>query len=70
MSEKSHICPDKLNKVPSGHPFEYKDVVMDNFPVEGHTEDGKRFKQEVEQGVYEDVKLEKDTGSHLLYKKL
>jgi hypothetical protein len=70
MSEKSHVCPDKLSKVPSGKPFEYKDVVMDSFAEENHTEDGKRFKAEVEEGKFNNVVIEKDTGSHLLYRKL
>lgn len=70
MDKKSHIDIDKLNKVPSGKPFEYKDIVKESFAEENHTEDGKWFKQEVESGIYGNVILEKDTGSHLLYKKL
>lgn len=70
MHHRSHISLNKLDKVPAGKPFEYKDIVQDNFELQNHTEDGKRFKAEVEQGMYENVKIEKDTGSHLLYKKL
>lgn len=70
MVEKSHICLNKLDKIPKGKPFEYKDIVQDDFQLEDHTEDGKRFKEEVEQGLYDNVKIEKDTGSHLLYRKL
>jgi hypothetical protein len=70
IHEESHVCPDKLSKVPEGKPFEYKDVVMDTFPLEGHTEDGKRFKDEVEAGKFDNIIIEKDTGSHLLYRKL
>ncbi|MCM8711461.1 hypothetical protein M2651_10555 [Clostridium sp. SYSU_GA19001] len=70
MSNRSHICLNKLDKVPAGKPFEYKDIVQDDFALENHTEDGKRFKAEVEQGMYSNVKIEKDTGSHLLYRKL
>jgi hypothetical protein len=70
MSEKSHICLNKLGKVPAGKPFEYKDVVQDDFELENHTEDGKRFKSEVEQGVFDNVKIDKDTGSHILYRKV
>ena len=70
MSSKSHADLDKINKIPSGKPFEYKDVVKEDFPKEEHTEDGKRFKAEVETGAYDNIKLEKDTGSHLLYRKL
>lgn len=67
---KSHVCMDKLNKVPYGSPFEYKDVVMDSFPHGERTEDGKIFKEEVEEGKFKDVVIEKDTGSHLLYRKI
>jgi len=70
MDYKSHIDEDKLNKVPSGHPFEYKDVVSDDFPMEDHSEDGRIFKFEVEKGLYNNVTIKKDTGSHILYKKL
>lgn len=70
MLDKSHICLNKLDKVPSGKPFEYKDIVQDDFAMENHTEDGKRFKDEVEQGVYDNIQIEKDTGSHILYRKL
>lgn len=70
VNHRSHIDKEKLSKVPSGCPFEYKDVVKENFPVDGHTEDGKVFKAEVEQGIYDNVEIRKDTGSHILYKKL
>lgn len=70
MREKSHIDLEKLSKVPSGKPFEYKDVVSDNLFLQEHTEDGKRFKEEVLEGIYNNVKIEKDTGSHLVYKKI
>jgi hypothetical protein len=67
--EKSHIDPGKLEKVPEGKPFEYKDVVEDSYVEEEHTEDGKRFKAEVLNGVYPEVKVEKDNGSRLVYRK-
>jgi hypothetical protein len=70
MSEKSHVDVSKLNNVPNGHPFEYKDVVKESFVEENHTEDGKRFKSEVKNGEYDGVIIDKDTGSHLLYRKL
>lgn len=70
MQHSSHIDINKLEKVPEGCPFEYKDIASESFPKEEHTEDGKRFKDEVENGVYENIKIEKDTGSHLLYKKI
>lgn len=70
MQSRSHIDMEKLNKVPVGNPFEYKDIVNEELPIEAHTEDGKRFKDEVKSGVYQNIVIEKDTGSHLLYKKL
>ncbi|HCW05645.1 MAG TPA: hypothetical protein DGK91_14685 [Clostridium sp.] len=69
MEKRSHVDPEKLERVPSGKPFEYKDVVEDGFKDENHTEDGKRFKAEVLNGLYSDVKIEKDNGSRLVYKK-
>lgn len=70
MERQSNIDLDKLEKVPAGRPFEYKDVVSDKISIEQHTEDGRRFKEEVQQGQFSNVKIEKDTGSHLLYKKI
>lgn len=70
MQKRSHIDLEKLERVPSGKPFEYKDVVEDSFREEDHTVDGKRFKSEVLNGVYSDVKIEKDNDSRLVYKKL
>jgi hypothetical protein len=69
VSERSHIDPDKLEKVPAGKPFEYKDVVSDGFEEEEHTEDGRRFKAEVLNGVHPDVKIDHDNGSRLVYRK-
>lgn len=70
MLDKSHIDINKLEKVPTGQSFEYKDIVKEDLPIDEHTLDGKRFKDEVENGVYDKVKISKQTGSHLLYKKL
>lgn len=69
MSKRSHVDLSKLDKVPVGKPFAYKDVVEDEFPDEEHTEDGKVFKAEVEDGLYDSVETIKDNGSHLLYEK-
>jgi len=70
MLNKSHIDLDKLNKVPSNHPFEYKDVVSDDFPTEDHGIDGRRFKSEVENGKYENISVNKETDNRVQYKKL
>lgn len=67
---KSHVDLEKLDKVPDGHPFEYNDIVEDNFSIEERTVDGKRFKAEVGKGIHEGVVVDKDTGAHLLYRKL
>jgi hypothetical protein len=70
MKGKSHIDEDKLARVPEGHPFEYRDIVDDSLPVDEHTADGRRFKEEVVSGVYDNVKIEKDTDNRILYRKL
>lgn len=67
---KSHIDMDKLERVPSGKRFEYRDIVNDEFPVEQHTVDGALFKEEVENGAYDNVTVLRDTEAHMLYKKL
>ena len=69
MSKRSHVDLSKLDKVPTGKPFGYNDVVEDDFPVEEHTEDGKVFKAEVEDGLYDSVEYIRDNGSHVLYEK-
>ncbi|MDP4144885.1 MAG: hypothetical protein Q8936_10470 [Bacillota bacterium] len=68
--DRSHIDRAKLNKVPTGQPFLYKDIVQDDYPDEEHTADGKRFKEEVERGMYSSVVISQDNGNRLLYKKL
>lgn len=69
MSERSHVDIDKLERVPEGKLFTYRDVVEDDFPEDQHTEDGKRFKAEVKSGEF-DLEIVKSTDSHLIYKKL
>lgn len=71
MSERSHIDSSKLEKVTEEQPFVYKDVVSDEFPVEEHSLDGRKFKDEVEQGDYNSIVVAKDDGEHrVLYKKI
>lgn len=67
---QSHIDTSKLERVPSGKRFEYRDIVSDEFPIEQHTVDGTLFKDEVENGVYDNVTVLRSTESHMLYKKL
>ncbi len=72
MKDKSHIDISKLNKVPLGHPFEYKDIVRDDFPTEERPIDGLRFKEEVKKGIYEDVVIydNTDIDNRVVYKKI
>jgi hypothetical protein len=69
MEKKSHIDVNKLNHIPQGAIFGYRDVVEDQYPNEEHTEDGKRFKQEVEDGLFSQVVIDEETDSRQLYKK-
>ncbi len=69
MEKKSHIDVNKLNKVPLGHSFEYKDIVHEDFPVDDRPRDGLFFKAEVDRGMYDSVVMKKDTGNRLLYEK-
>ncbi|WFD11433.1 hypothetical protein [Tepidibacter hydrothermalis] len=70
MLNRSHIDLNKLNKVPSNHPFEYRDVVSEDFPKESHGIDGRRFKSEVEHGKYENVAIYRESDDRVQYKKL
>ncbi|MBC2581653.1 hypothetical protein [Clostridium sp. DJ247] len=70
MSNKSHVDLQKLDQVPLGQPFVYKDVVQDNFDDDKHTIDGRIFKEEVESGLYDSVEIDKNTGNRMLYRKL
>ncbi|SHH70586.1 hypothetical protein [Clostridium grantii] len=69
MHKKSHIDTAKLDEVPMGDSFEYKDVVEDDFPLKDRPEDGLFFKAEVDRGMYESIVLKKDTGNRVLYEK-
>lgn len=70
MTMKSHVDISKLNKVPSGCPFQYKDVVREDYPNSEHSMDGRRFKEEVETNVYDNVILDRETDEALIYRKL
>jgi len=71
MNYKSHIDLDKLNKIPKGRSFEYKDVVRNDFPYEDHVEDGKIFKTEIENNVFNNVIVQNDKAhTTVKYKKL
>lgn len=66
-----YIDSSKLHKVPEEQPFVYKDVVSDEFPVEDHTSDGRKFKDEVERGDYDSVVVAKDDDEYrVVYKKI
>jgi hypothetical protein len=71
MSQKSHVDMDKINKLPIGRAFEYKDVVENDFPVSQHTEDGKLFNSEVENGVFGNIKVSNEEAhTTVKYKKV
>ncbi|NLZ47795.1 MAG: hypothetical protein GX895_03235 [Clostridiales bacterium] len=71
MNHKSHVDIDKLNKIPKGRSFEYKDVVCNDFPDEEHAEDGKIFKTEVENNVFSNVIVQNDNANTTVkYKKV
>lgn len=67
---KSYVDTDKIKKIPSGTLFGYRDVVSDTLEDSEHTKYGEIFKSEVEDGVYNNVVIEKETDARMLYKKL
>lgn len=70
MAKKSHIDVNKLEKVPQGHTFEYSDIVREDFPIIARTEDGKKFRAEVESGLYYGVEVKQDAGGNcVVYEK-
>ena len=70
MPLNSHVDISKLNKVPPGCPFQYKDVVRDDYPDSEHSMDGRRFKEEVETKAYDNVILDRETDEAVVYRKL
>jgi hypothetical protein len=71
MNHKSHVDIDKINKIPKGRSFEYKDVVCNDFPDKEHVEDGKIFKTEVENKVFNNVIVQNDRAhTTVKYKKI
>jgi hypothetical protein len=71
MVQKSHVDVDKINKLPKGRAFEYKDVVKNDFPDSDHAEDGKVFNTEVENGVFSNVIVSNEEAhTTVKYKKL
>jgi hypothetical protein len=71
MNHKSHVDLDKINKLPVGRSFEYKDVAENDFPQSGHVEDGKLFNSEVENGVFSNVQVANETArTTVKYKKI
>lgn len=71
MNKKSHVDINKINELPKGRAFEYKDVVSSNLPDNEHVEDGKVFKTEVENGLFSGVIVENDKAhTTVKYKKI
>lgn len=60
---------NKIDSIEAGEKFEYRDVVMDDFPKEKHAEDGALFNREVEDGVFENVLISNEDNDHVRYKK-
>lgn len=70
MSKRSHIDVNKLDKVPKGHTFEYNDIVREDFPIVARTEDGKKFRAEVESGLYYGLEVKEGSGGNcVVYQK-
>jgi hypothetical protein len=71
MIQKSHVDIDKINKLPIGRAFEYKDVVRNDFPDNQHAEDGKIFNAEVENGIFSNVIISNEKANTTVkYKKI
>lgn len=71
MDHRSHVDIEKINKLPKGRAFEYKDVVQDDFPIDEHAEDGKIFNSEVENGVFDNVIVSNERAhTTVKYKKI
>ncbi len=70
MEGRSHIDKEKLHRIAKEQPFEYRDIVKDDFPTSSHAEDGALFKSEVESGVYDNIKVDNPDDTHIKYKKI
>ncbi|MDP4146348.1 MAG: hypothetical protein Q8936_18015 [Bacillota bacterium] len=70
MQYKSHIDKEKFSKLAKGQPFQYRDVVADDFPASQHTMDGVLFKKEVESGVFTGAEVADEDETHIIYRKL
>jgi hypothetical protein len=71
MTNRNIIDMEKLNCVPSGRPFEFKDVVSETLSKEEHSEAGRIFKDKVDRGLFNNVAVRKDTGENrVVYEKL
>ena len=68
--KKSHVDMGKLNKIPYGQCFEYKDIVDESFhPGNKAPIDVEKFKVEVQMAIYPGINIIEDTGNRLLYRK-
>lgn len=66
----SNIDKEKLDRLEKGQNFEYRDIVSDEFPSSRHSEDGAKFKGEVESGKYENIKISDSTSDKITYQKI
>lgn len=67
---ENFVDKNKLEKVPKGTVFGYRDVVKDTLDTEDHIKYGSIFKNQVDEGLIDDVTLEKETDNRVLYRKL
>lgn len=70
MEGKSHVDVQKINRMPQGQSFEYKDVVREDLPISQHSADGALFNREVENKVYDKVIVSDPDATHVVYKKI
>lgn len=67
---KSYVDVNKIEKIPKGTIFGYRDVVDDSLDDSEHSKYGEVFKSQVEDGVYDHVVIERESDARMLYKKL
>lgn len=66
----SHIDKKKFDKLKQGQSFEYKDIAMEDLPINKHDQDGVVFKGEVESGKYDNIKISNGRTEPVTYKKI
>lgn len=67
---KSYVDLNKINKIPKGTVFGYRDVVDDDLDDSDHIKYGNVFKAQVEEGIFDSVTIERESDARMLYRKL